>query len=57
MNTITAAQPLTGYAFPLIAVKYQGPTNARGSRYVATLRRYEGMTDGHATARARVCFV
>lgn len=40
------ADTFEGFAFPLIVVKYCGPTNTRGSRYVATLARYEGMSGG-----------
>lgn len=30
--------PFIGLAFPVIRVRYAGPTNYRGSRYIATLR-------------------
>lgn len=30
--------PLDGLAFPVVKVRYAGPTNTRGSRYIATLR-------------------
>jgi hypothetical protein len=48
MSTIESktTDALVGYAFPLIVVKYYGPTDARGSRYVATLKRYGGMSEG-----------
>lgn len=29
---------LIGLAFPVVKVRYAGPTNTRGSRYIATLR-------------------
>ena len=45
-TTETLTDSLVGFAFPLIVVKYHGATNYRGSRFVATLKRYEGMTDG-----------
>ncbi len=32
------AEALIGLAFPVIRVRYAGPTNHRGSRYIATLR-------------------
>ncbi len=32
------ADPYIGLAFPVVRVRYAGPTNSRGSRYVATVR-------------------
>ena len=51
---MTGAQPLTGYAFPLIVVKHHGPTNYRAGRFVATLKRWEGMSGTVTLARASV---
>ena len=52
---MTAAQPLTGFAFPMITVKHYGPTNYRAGRFVATLRQYDGATDtAPIKARAEV---
>jgi hypothetical protein len=36
--TATETDSLVGLAFPVIRVRYAGPTNYRGSRYIATLR-------------------
>lgn len=53
-NATTTAPDLTGYAFPLIVVKYHGATaSGRGSRHVATLKQYQGMSEGGKTV-ARV---
>ena len=48
---------LTGLAFPVIRVRYAGPTDHRGSRYIATVRgvrftaSYDYALDGPANAR------
>lgn len=50
MNEITTTTPdFETLAFPLIVVKYYGPTDTLGSRYVATLKRYGGMSEGTRT--------
>ncbi len=36
--TPTLDERLVGLAFPVIRVRYAGPTNSRSSRYIATLR-------------------
>lgn len=43
-------QDLVGFAFPVIRVRYAGPTDYRGSRYIASCRR------GDETDRATVSY-
>lgn len=45
----SAPATLEGFAFPLVVVKYHGPTDYRGSRFIATLARHEGMGMGRVT--------
>ena len=55
---------LVGLAFPVIRVRYVGPTNHRGSRYIATLRgvrateQYDDAKGGseNAYSAARSCW-
>jgi hypothetical protein len=44
-------ETLSGLAFPVARVRFAGPTNYRGARYYATLRR-----DSERTYRASVPF-
>lgn len=37
-HTRETRTPFVGLAFPVVRVRYAGPTDARGSRYIATLR-------------------
>src|SRR5690348_7534971 len=59
MTSTANARPqdsLVGLAFPVIRVRYAGPTNYRGSRYIATLRgvrhteHYDYALDGSRNA-------
>jgi hypothetical protein len=60
----TATDRFAGLAFPVITVRYAGPTDRRGSRYIATLRgvrhteHYDYALGGPETARlaARNCW-
>ena len=38
MSTKTKQDSLVGLVFPVIRVRFAGPTNTRGSRYIATIR-------------------
>lgn len=57
-NSTTAFAPdsLIGLAFPVVKVRYAGPTDYRGSRYIATLRgvrhteQYDHALDGSVNA-------
>ncbi len=61
---MTVAPDLTGLSFPVIKVRYAGPTDYRGSRYIATLRgvrhteSYDHALDGsrNAANAARACW-
>ena len=35
---MTTQESLVGFAFPVVKVRFAGPTNYKGSRYIATLR-------------------
>jgi len=54
---ITNTERFSGLAFPVITVRYAGPTDHRGSRYIATLRgvrhteHYDDALDGPGNAR------
>lgn len=37
-DTPTVREPFVGLAFPVIRVRYAGPTDCRGSRYAASCR-------------------
>lgn len=44
MSKTVTQQTFDGLAFPIVRVRYAGPTNTRGSRWIATLRRDEERT-------------
>ena len=56
-NSSLDTERFSGLAFPVIRVRYAGPTDHRGSRYIATLRgtrhteHYDYALDGPDNAR------
>lgn len=61
---MTAQESLTGLAFPVVRVRFAGPTDTRGARYIASVRgvrvtrSYDYAASGseNALAAARQCW-
>lgn len=57
-DNTAAPDLLDGFTFPVVRVRYAGPTDCRGSRYIATLRGvrhthdYDHALEGRANAHA-----